>query len=65
MQLLAVQRLYLAQVRQLDPEFVEGAMEQLLHLRLIPAQPALEAGIGVFARHRLRAVERVEPAQVS
>ena len=31
----------------------------------MPAQPALEAGIGVFAGHRPCAVERVEPAQIS
>ena len=64
-QLLAVQRLYLAQIRQLDPEFVEGAVEHLIDLPLLLAHLVLKAGVGEFAGHRRRARERVEPAQVS
>ena len=63
--LLAVQRLYLAQLRQLDLQFFERPVEQLIHLLLLLARPAPEAGIGAFARHRRRARRRVEPAHLS
>ena len=64
-QLLAVQCLYVAQIRQLDPEFVEGAVEYLIDLPLMLAHLMLKAGIGGFTGHRRSARERVEPAQVS
>ena len=65
MQLLAVQRLYLAQLRQLDLQFFEQPVAQLIHLPLILAQQqAPEAGIGAFGWHRRRARERVEPAYI-
>ena len=43
-QLLAVQRRYLSQIRQLDLERCERALEQLLQLRLIPAQQLTPQG---------------------
>ena len=64
-QLLAVECPYLARSGSSMRISVERAMAQFVDPRLIPVQPAPEAGMGPFTGHRLRVVERAESAQVS